>query len=332
MKRQTHTTLKTLWSLLIRWRRQPKRGAVFLGLTRSHLRCTRVSPSPSPGGCQPCPGRLWKPKGRLQVFQVSQAPSHWTAFSSWPVSVLLGEGSGEKCCGYFYGTKCDSTKAFGVYLPCSGDGQFFFPWPRYHVEFFKLCVFISLNGKEVLFVTHRKQFKSIVNASLCASQQKLIQSSNGLSTVFIPTYKYDTTKTSVDLQLSWCFPNITALLLIQCIVSCWVLFCIPGRTNQNITTRATATSPAGRETPTTEKWEAVPEAEEHWCGQDHHKPKPTSTVAFFIAWGGPNFKVCLKNLNGHSLFTGLEWQNYLCPFAESNSLHYTIMLHGKNNF
>lgn len=150
--------------------------------------------------------------------------------------------------------------------------------------------------------------------------------------MFIPTYKYVTSKTSVNLQLSLCFPDIIALLLIQYVFSCCSLFCIPGKTNQSIATGATATSPAGTGTLTGEKWKTIPDAEEHWCGQDHHKPKPFSTVAFFIAWHGPNFKICLKNLNVQSLFMGFGWQNYLCAFADSNSLHYKIMVHGKNNF
>lgn len=82
-KHQT-AALKTLWSLLIKSRRQQERGAVFLGLTRSHLQCTSISQSSSTGGsarvrehgttCQPCIGTLWKPKGWIQVFQISQTP------------------------------------------------------------------------------------------------------------------------------------------------------------------------------------------------------------------------------------------------------------------
>lgn len=69
------------------------------------------------------------PRDRSRSFRYHKHFSHWTVFSSWPVSILLGDGSGKKCCRYLYSTKCDSTEAFSVSSPCSGDGNFFSPDP-----------------------------------------------------------------------------------------------------------------------------------------------------------------------------------------------------------
>lgn len=82
------------------------------------------------------------------------------------------------------------------------------------------------------------------------------------------------------------------------------MFYIPGRTKQNIASSATAIIPVGKEVLTGEEWRTTPDAEELQSGQNHHKPKSSSTVAFFIVLHQEDFKIWAKNLNSQLLYIG----------------------------
>lgn len=84
------------------------------------------------------------------------------------------------------------------------------------------------------------------------------------------------------------------------------MFCIPGRTKQNIASSATAIIPEGKEVLTGEEWGTTPASEELQSGQNHHKPKSSSTVVFFIVLHQEDFKIWAKNLNSQLLYIGHE--------------------------